>query len=68
MVPAEISIAVAQSYDGGADAGSRPAFAELPDDKRLETIRIYLPTLPQRLLMKHVKLVVAFRDLSKAGR
>jgi hypothetical protein len=67
-VPAQIRDAVAQSYDAGAEPGARPAFAELPDDKKLETIRIYLPTLPQRLLMPHVKLVVAFRDLAKKSR
>ncbi len=67
-IPAEISLAVAQSYDKAGDANDRPAFAALPDDKKLEAMRIYLPSLPQRLLMKHVKLVVAFRDLAKAGR
>ncbi len=67
-VPPEIRNAVAQSYDHGTDAGARPAFAELPDDKKLETIRIYLPSLPRHLLAPHLKLVVAFRDLAKAGR
>ena len=67
-VPAELRSAVAGSYDGATDAGSRPMFAELPDDKKLETIRIYLPTLPQRLLARHIKLVVAFRDLAKPVR
>jgi hypothetical protein len=67
-VPSEIRDAVAQSYDSGADSGTRPAFAALPDEKKLETIRIYLPSLPRRLLAPHLKLVVAFRDLSKTGR
>ena len=64
-VPKGIRDAVAQSYDKGADPGSRQAFAELPDDKKLTTIRIYLPSLPQHLLRPHLKLVVAFRDLAK---
>jgi hypothetical protein len=67
-VPPEIRDAVAQSYDSGAESGARPAFAALPDEKKLETIRIYLPSLPRGLLSPHLKLVVAFRDLSKAGR
>ena len=67
-VPAEIRDAVAQSYDTEAASSARPAFAALPDDKKLETIRIYLPSLPQRLLTPYVKLVVAFRDLAKQGR
>jgi hypothetical protein len=67
-VPPEIRNAVAQSYDSGADSGARPAFAALPDEKKLETIRIYLPTLPRQLLSPHLKLVVAFRDLPKTGR
>jgi hypothetical protein len=67
-VPADIRAAVAQSYDKEAGASKRPAFAALPDDKKLETIRIYLPSLPQRLLSAHTRLVVAFRDLAKAGR
>ncbi len=66
-VPAELREAVARSYDSGADAGA-PPFAALAEDKRLETIRIYLPTLPQRLLARHIKLVVAFRDLAKPRR
>lgn len=64
-VPDEIRRAVAQSYDKGADAGPRPAFADLPDDRKLETIRIYLPSLPRHLLSPHLKLVVAFRDMAK---
>ena len=64
-VPTAILAAVAQSYDKGADAGPRQAFAELPDDKKLETIRIYLPSLPRQLLDPHLKLVVAFRDMAK---
>jgi len=64
-VPAPIRDAVAQSYDKGADSGPRQAFAALPDDKKLETIRIYLPSLPRHLLSPHLKLVVAFRDLAR---
>ncbi len=73
-VPAEILAAVARSYEAGAEAPDRDAtrtrteFAALPDQKRLEVIRIYLPSLPQRLLMQHMKLVVAMRDLGKARR
>ncbi len=67
-VPAGIRDAVARSYDAGDGAGARPSFVQLPDDKKLETIRIYLPTLPPRLLAPHMRLVVAFRDLAKAGR
>lgn len=65
-VPATIRDAVAQSYDKGADAGTRQAFAALPDERKLETIRIYLPTLPRHLLSPHLNLVVAFRDIAKA--
>lgn len=67
-VPAELRTAIAQSYDAGSAPGARPVFAALPEDKAFEAIRIYLPTLPQRLLTRHVKLVVAFRDLAKAAR
>ena len=67
-VPPVIRDAVARSYDTGEGASSRPSFAQLPDDKKLETIRIYLPTLPQRVLAPHMKLVVAFRDLAKTAR
>ena len=67
-VPAGIRDAVARSYDGAEGSPDRPSFGQLPDDKKLETIRIYLPTLPQRLLAPHMRLVVAFRDLAKAGR
>ena len=66
-VPADIKAAVARSYDSEPGL-ERPAFAALPESKRLEVIRIYLPSLPQRLLMAHTKLVVAMRDLAKAGR
>ena len=64
-VPAEILAAVERSYmaDG---AGERPAFAALPDGKRLEVIRVYLPSLPQRLLVPHMRLVVAMRDMVKS--
>ena len=64
-VPDEIRQAVAQSYAKGADGGARQAFADLPDDKKLETIRIYLPSLPRHLLSPHLKLVVAFRDIAR---
>jgi hypothetical protein len=67
-VPSEIRDAVAQTYDTGAEPGTRPAFMALPDEKRFETIRMYLPSLPRRLLAPHLKLVVAFRDLSKTNR
>ncbi len=73
-VPPEILAAVARSYEAGAEAPDRDstkvrtAFAALPDQKRLEVIRIYLPSLPQRLLMQHMKLVVAMRDMGKARR
>ena len=64
-VPNEIRDAVAQSYEKGAEPGARQAFADLPDDRKLETIRIYLPSLPRQLLSPHLRLVVAFRDLAK---
>ena len=64
-VPDEIRHAVAQSYEKGRDGGTRQTFADLPDDKKLETIRIYLPSLPRNLLSPHLKLVVAFRDLAR---
>ena len=65
-VPASLLAAIAKSYDAGSDGpGSRPPFAALPESKRLEAIRIYLPTLPQRLLASHMSLVVAMRDISK---
>lgn len=68
-VPPEVAAAVARSYDAGTDASaSRPPYAALPDSKKLEVIRIYLPSLPQRLLAPHMSLVVAMRDLAKAGR
>lgn len=65
-VPATITAAIAKSYaEGGDEAGSRPVFAALPDSKKLDVIRIYLPTLPQRLLAPHMNLVVAMRDSGK---
>ncbi|WP_029606295.1 hypothetical protein [Kozakia baliensis] len=65
-VPASLLVAIAKSYDAGSEgAGMRPPFAALPDSKRLEAIRIYLPTLPQRLLASHMNLVVAMRDIAK---
>lgn len=68
-VPAELTAAIARSYETGGEASeSRPSYAALPDSKRLEVIRIYLPSLPQRLLAPHMNLVVAMRDLAKAGR
>ncbi|GBR03386.1 hypothetical protein [Acetobacter oeni] len=65
-VPATLLAAIARSYDtGGAELGSRPVFAALPDSKRLDVIRIYLPTLPPRILAPHMNLVVAMRDIGK---
>ena len=65
-VPSSLLVAIAKSYDAGCDGpGARPPFAALPESKRLEAIRIYLPTLPQRLLASHMSLVVAMRDISK---
>ena len=66
-VPAEVTAAIARSYDAGREA-SRPAFAALPDSKKLEVIRIHLPSLPHQLLVPHMGLVVAMRDLAKPGR
>ena len=68
-VPAELTAAVAKAYDAadGAQA-TRPAFAALPESKRLEVLRIYLPSLPHQLLLRHMNLVVAMRDLGKPGR
>lgn len=68
-IPPEVSAAIARSYDTGGDASdTRPAYAALPDSKKLDVIRIYLPTLPPRLLAPHMNLVVAMRDLAKPGR
>ena len=68
-VPAEVTAAIARSYDSGGEASSaRPTFATLPESKRLEIIRIYLPSLPHQLLVRHMSLVVALRDLAKPGR
>ncbi|WP_419729915.1 hypothetical protein [Lichenicola sp.] len=65
-IPDEVMAAVARSYGSGDDASSpRTAFAALPPSKKLEVIRIYLPTLPHQLLMRHMSLVVAMRDLGK---
>lgn len=68
-VPADVTAAIARSYEAGEDASSsRPAYAALPDSKKLDVIRIYLPSLPQRVLAPHMNLVVAMRDLAKPGR
>lgn len=68
-IPADIAAAVARSYDSGGDgSASRPVYAALPDSKKLDVIRIYLPSLPQRLLAPHMNLVVQMRDLAKPGR
>ena len=68
-VPAEIIAAIAKSYDtSGPVSSSSSAYAALPDSKKLEIIRIYLPSLPQRLLAPHMGLVVAMRDLARQGR
>lgn len=66
-VPPSLINAIAKSYDAGSDGeSSRPPFATLPESKKLEAIRIYLPTLPQRLLASHMNLVVAMRDIAKS--
>ncbi|WP_428378033.1 hypothetical protein [Lichenicoccus sp.] len=68
-VPPDLAAAIARSYEAGAEpSASRPTYAELPDSKKLEIIRIHLPALPQRVLAPHVRLVVAMRDLAKPGR
>jgi len=65
-VPATLLAAIAKSYDAGSEGvGSRPLFASLPESKKLEAIRIYLPTLPQCMLAAHMNLVVAMRDIGK---
>ena len=65
-VPADVMAAISKSYDAGA--GDRPAFASLPESKKLDTVRIYMPSLPQRLLSQHMNLVIAMRDLAKTMR
>ena len=65
-VPADVMAAISKSYDSGV--GDRPAFASLPESKKLDTIRIYMPSLPQRLLSQHMNLVIAMRDLAKTMR
>lgn len=68
-VPAEVTTAIARSYEaGGETASSRTVFAALPASKKLDIIRIYLPSLPHRLLVAHMSLVVALRDLAKSSR
>ncbi len=68
-IPAELTAAVAKAYDAADEASaSRPGFAALPDSKKLEVLRIYLPSLPHQLLLRHMNLVVAMRDLGKPGR
>ncbi len=68
-IPAELAAAVARSYDAGdGEAAPRPSFAALPDSRRLEVLRLYLPSLPHQLLLRHMNLVVAMRDLGKPGR
>ena len=64
-VPAAIRDAVAQSYNRGADSSPHQPFADLTDDRKFETIRIHLPSLPRQLLSAHLKLVVAFRDIAR---
>ena len=65
-VPADVLAAVAKSHDTSRDGGAdRPAFAALPDSKRLDAVRIHLPTLPARMLAQHMNLLIAFRDLPK---
>jgi hypothetical protein len=68
-VPAQVMAAIARSYASGDEASaSRPAFEALPASKQLEVIRIHLPSLPQRLIAQHTKLVLAMRDLAKPRR
>ena len=68
-IPPDVMAAVARSYAGGGEApGTRTAFEALPPDKRLEVVRIHLPTLPPRVLAPHMKLVLAVRGLAKPGR
>ena len=67
--PPALLDAIAKSYDGGGETGaSRPSFAALPASKKLDVCRIYLPSLPQRLIAPHMNLVMAMRDLAKPGR
>ncbi len=65
-VPPDLVEAVARSYarSDGAE-GARTPFAALPPSKRLDAIRVHLPTLPPRLLAPHMRLVLAFRNLGK---
>ncbi len=68
-VPPDLIAAVAKSHDTSRDgAAGRTEFASLPEDKKLDAIRIHLPTLPQRLLAPHMRLVIAFRDLARPAR
>lgn len=68
-VPADVLAAVAKSYDASRDgAPDRPTFATLPESKRLDAIRIHLPTLPARMLALHMNLLIAYRDLARPGR
>ena len=68
-VPADVLAAVAKSHDASRDgAADRPLFASLPESKRLDAIRIHLPTLPARLLASHMNLLIAFRDLARPAR
>lgn len=65
-VPAELVAAVARRYDAAEEASaSRPAFAALPESRKLDVIRIYVPSLPHQLLVGHMSLVVALRDLGR---
>ncbi|MCQ8242146.1 hypothetical protein [Rhizosaccharibacter radicis] len=68
-VPADLVAAVARSYErsSGTD-GARIPFEALPPSKKLDAIRIHLPTLPPALVAPHMRLVLAFRDLGKARR
>ncbi len=68
-VPPVLLAAVAKSYDSSTNGStSRPAFAALPESKKLDAIRIHLPSLPQRLLAPHMNLVIAMRDLARPSR
>ena len=68
-VPADVLAAVGKSHDASREGGTdRAPFAALPEGKRLEAIRIHLPTLPARMLAQHMNLLIAFRDLAKPDR
>ncbi len=68
-VPSELVEVIARSYERSGGSGDvRAPFETLPPSKRLDAIRIHLPTLPPRLVAPHMRLVLAFRDLAKTRR